>query len=199
MQQDSREFILQTAFALFLQKSYKAVTLKELMDKTGFSKGAFYHYFRSKEYVFEAIIDTYFQAATHIDFSQFSHHSLREFLHDYQQHIATVSLNMSRLTASAGEDANPYSLIFEALRILPDFRTRILQQQQQELEAWVGMIEQAKSTGEIRTQLPDTQVATLFIHASDGITIQSILRNNLAAMRDSLAEEWGNLYSLLVP
>ncbi len=48
----TKEFILKTAFSLFLQKNYKAVTLKEIVDKTGLSKGAFYHYYTSKEKLF---------------------------------------------------------------------------------------------------------------------------------------------------
>jgi AcrR family transcriptional regulator len=44
---DSRTHILETAANLFMQKSYKEVTMKEIVDKTGLSKGAFYLHFRS--------------------------------------------------------------------------------------------------------------------------------------------------------
>jgi len=43
---DTREHILKVAFNLFLLKSYKEVTMAELVEKTGMSKGAFYHYFK---------------------------------------------------------------------------------------------------------------------------------------------------------
>ena len=48
----SKEHILITAFSLFLQKSFKEVTMKEIVKETGLSKGAFYHYFESKEQLF---------------------------------------------------------------------------------------------------------------------------------------------------
>ena len=46
---DTRIFILETALQLFLQQGYKKVTYLDIMQKTGLSKGAIYHYFKSKE------------------------------------------------------------------------------------------------------------------------------------------------------
>ena len=46
---DNRHHILATAFKLFFQKGYKEVTMSELVKESGLSKGAFYHYFNSKE------------------------------------------------------------------------------------------------------------------------------------------------------
>ena len=63
----SRNHILQTALKLFLEKSYKAVTFQELMEKTGFSKGAFFHYFKNKQEIFEAVIDMYIDQFATVD------------------------------------------------------------------------------------------------------------------------------------
>jgi AcrR family transcriptional regulator len=57
---DSRTHILETAANLFMQKSYKEVTMKEIVDKTGLSKGAFYLHFRSKEQLFMEVTDYFF-------------------------------------------------------------------------------------------------------------------------------------------
>ncbi|MDR3129397.1 MAG: TetR/AcrR family transcriptional regulator [Tannerellaceae bacterium] len=48
-----KEHILKTALTLFLQKSFKEVIMNDIVEKTGMSKGAFYHYYSSKEKVFE--------------------------------------------------------------------------------------------------------------------------------------------------
>ena len=53
---ETKGHILNVALKLFLQKNFKEVTMKEIVDKTGLSKGAFYHYFQSKEKLFEEII-----------------------------------------------------------------------------------------------------------------------------------------------
>lgn len=53
---DLKEHILETAQKLFLQKGFKGVTMNELVEAAGLTKGAFYHYFKSKEQVFEEVV-----------------------------------------------------------------------------------------------------------------------------------------------
>jgi len=48
---------LDTALDLFVEKGYSKTTVQEIIDKMGASKGAFYHYFKSKEDIIHAIID----------------------------------------------------------------------------------------------------------------------------------------------
>jgi len=43
-----REFLL-TALDLFSEKGYEKTTIQDIIDRMGVSKGAFYHYFNSKE------------------------------------------------------------------------------------------------------------------------------------------------------
>jgi AcrR family transcriptional regulator len=48
------EFVM-TALELFYKKGYENTTIKDIIDEMGVSKGAFYHYFESKEDVVVAI------------------------------------------------------------------------------------------------------------------------------------------------
>ncbi|MDR2424627.1 MAG: TetR/AcrR family transcriptional regulator, partial [Prevotellaceae bacterium] len=59
VKKDTKQHILETACLLFLKKSYKEVTLKEIIRETGLSNGAFYHHFESKEQLFKEVIDTH--------------------------------------------------------------------------------------------------------------------------------------------
>lgn len=56
---DTRDQILTTAFKLFFEKGYKEVTMSELVKETGLSKGAFYHYFSSKEELYTVTLEKY--------------------------------------------------------------------------------------------------------------------------------------------
>ena len=58
---DSKEHILLASLNLFLQKNFKEVTIKEIVEITGLSKGAFYHYFQSKEQLFEEVMEHFFK------------------------------------------------------------------------------------------------------------------------------------------
>jgi TetR/AcrR family transcriptional regulator, transcriptional repressor for nem operon len=56
---DTRDQILTTAFKLFFEKGYKEVTMNQLVSASGLSKGAFYHYFSSKEELYKVTLDRY--------------------------------------------------------------------------------------------------------------------------------------------
>ena len=56
----SKSNIIRVAFALFLEKGYKEVTIKNIMEATNLSKGAIYHHFDSKEEIYYATIETYY-------------------------------------------------------------------------------------------------------------------------------------------
>jgi len=54
-EQERREQILNCSMEVFLNKGYHNTTMKEIVAATGLSKGAIYHYFDSKEDIFNAI------------------------------------------------------------------------------------------------------------------------------------------------
>jgi TetR/AcrR family transcriptional repressor of nem operon len=57
-----RQHILDTAKPIILGKGFSAVGLNELLNAAEVPKGSFYHYFKSKEYFGEALLDSYFEA-----------------------------------------------------------------------------------------------------------------------------------------
>ena len=57
--QERRRAFLDVALALFQEKGYDKTTINDIINQMGVSKGAFYHYFQSKEDVIEQISDHY--------------------------------------------------------------------------------------------------------------------------------------------
>lgn len=53
----ARRRILATALELFLERGYGAVSVRELIDTLGISKGGFYHHYPSKEALFFAVVE----------------------------------------------------------------------------------------------------------------------------------------------
>ena len=49
--------ILDAAEKLFATKSYDLTTVNDILEVVGIGKGTFYHYFKSKEEVMEAVLD----------------------------------------------------------------------------------------------------------------------------------------------
>jgi AcrR family transcriptional regulator len=57
---NTKERILFTALKLILTRGYGNVTMSELVKASGLSKGAFYHYFTSKDQIYHQTLDKYF-------------------------------------------------------------------------------------------------------------------------------------------
>jgi AcrR family transcriptional regulator len=57
---NTKEFILETSFKLFLNKGYRNTSMSNLVTETKLSKGAFYHYFKNKEELYQEVINRYF-------------------------------------------------------------------------------------------------------------------------------------------
>jgi len=193
--EDSKKHILQTALKLFLEKSYKAVTFQELMEKTGFSKGAFFHYFKNKQEIFEAVIDMYLGHFMAVDFTQLPQTNLREFLDAYFPTVRKMRTGF--LPPEVVNTANRYALMFEAARILPDFKDKVTRDEGRALAAWTSLITNARTRQEIKAAIPDEQLARLFIDASHGIVIHSIMTDSVETIETEALAAWNNIYLLI--
>ncbi len=196
---DSKEHILLTSLNLFLQKSFKEVTMKEIVEKTGLSKGAFYHYFNSKEQVFAEVISHFYTDLVITDYSKFSHKSLIQFYTDCLKE-KSKKLGSSKMMDSNGNKtftSNHYFLIFDAIKMLPDFKSLRTQQQKDELKAWINIIRLAKKSGEISSEISNEQIAKLFIYSSKGAGINCIMADNFDNSAKEIKNLWEGLYKTL--
>jgi TetR/AcrR family transcriptional regulator, transcriptional repressor for nem operon len=191
----TKEHILYESFKLFLQKSYKEVTMKELVEKTGLSKGAFYHYFESKEHLFLEILNNFFASIMSFDFNRLQSHSLFQFYNDYSNQLNTMRFQF------IGHDSkgdiltmNFFSLLFDAFKIFPEFRIEMEKYHKKELEAWIKAIKNARLAGEIKTALSDEQIAMIFIFSSDGLTMNLTMNGNLQNIEEDIKAIWDNFY-----
>jgi AcrR family transcriptional regulator len=196
---DAKEHILQTAFTLFLQKSYKAVTMKEIVEKTGMSKGAFYHYFPSKEDLFIEIIGKYYVTFAEIDYSQFNHDSLHQFYHEYLEYIENGINDLSKIVGGVDvvNTINYFLMMFDAINMLPGFRENALLMVEKERMSWENIIHIARDKGEIRSSMTDTQLARLFTSTNDGISIHVVMLGRANDLKKEILDVWDGIYNHL--
>jgi AcrR family transcriptional regulator len=191
---NTREHILNVTFNLFLQKSFKEVTLKEIVEKTGMSKGAFYHYFTSKEQLFLELINNVFSSVLDVPYSKFNRESLYQFYLDYVNYFVENLHSQNKSEEGSIQGFNYVSIIFDAIKLFPDFKEKLMQSKQIQLSAWKDIIHSARNNGEIKSTMSDEQIASMFINTSDGVEMQSIFKGSSKDIGQTLLTLWDSFY-----
>ena len=183
---DTKQHITQTALQLFMTKNYRNVTLKELVQATGLSKGAFYHYFDSKEELFKQVMDTYlFQYAKEFDLEDSQINSMRELIEHYR---TTSHQFVNGLHQVLGEDLsgfNLYRMMFDAMEYYPGFTEMVKHHHDTEFQSWMRIIEDAKQQGEIRQDIDAEKLARFFIYFYDGFGMRSMIYNTFSEFENT--------------
>ncbi len=197
---DSKEHILNVAFRLFLQKSFKEVTMKEIVKKTGLSKGAFYHYFESKEQLFREILDYFIYSIMTIDFSKYSHESLYRFYQDYLNNQDTITMSYFRKFTENNEGKvafNYFILMFDAIKIYPEFLEKMKEMSNKEIEAWTAVVSIAKKKGEIISKMDNEQISRFFHHIEQGVSMQLVIEERILDWKKEVSVLWDAFYEEL--
>ena len=87
---------------MFLNKGYKEISINNIIGECGISKGAFYHHFKSKEELYQEVLNrfffNYFQDADfiytpEISFKEKLQHFVNSFLSPYDELLKMTSRN----------------------------------------------------------------------------------------------------------
>ena len=194
---ETKEHILKTTLVLFLQKSYKDVTMSEIVKMTGLSKGAFYHYFTSKEALFKEIV-TIFMAMGGAAYSAFDNTSLKTFYNQYIESITTSIENLNNLVANSERKSanfNFFFILFEAVSRFPEFLEMELEMHKKDINAWTNVISAARKSGEIKSQSGDEEIADLFLYSADGVFLRFINNDNRKSFKEYLSNAFDTIYN----
>lgn len=196
---ETKEHILKITFSLFLQKNFKEVTMSEIVKKTGLSKGGFYHHFESKEDLFKEVITHYFERMVFGSNDIGNPKSLKAY---YMARISQFDRVNEDLIPDDNDNTelfnlNFFSLMFDALKILPEFQERMKAYHKKEKEDWKKIISKAKKNKEISTTLSDDQIADLFTFSADGLALNNTLYNSVHSMKADISSLWNGIYDAI--
>jgi len=193
---ETKEHIIKTSLRLFLQKSYKEVTMNEIVEKTQISKGAFYHHFGSKEELFKEIANMFFSSGV-IDYSLFPDKSLKEFYNFYVQYINVSFQKLYELIGVSDKEkvsVNFFLVMFDAIGRFPEFLKIEQDQYNISIKAWEQVIRNAKETGEIKSESSNMQIADLFLYCTDGVFIRFVNNDKSNSYGDDLQKAFDTIY-----
>lgn len=192
---DTREYIIDEAFKLFLTHSYEAVSISVISDAIGLTKGALYHHFENKEELFRAVIDKHFNiTSAKVDADQAT---LKEYIEEsikQTQHILR--------TLFSGDEVfmpiNYVSLIADCLRHYKGFPEKKLGFVDTEVITLKKILDNAVKRGEIRNDIDTKIVAMQFFSLNIGLAGDIVRKNSsIDSTINSMKLQLNQLYDLL--
>ncbi|MBN2237739.1 MAG: TetR/AcrR family transcriptional regulator [Bacteroidales bacterium] len=193
---DTRDTIIQNSFILFLKYGIKEVSIKEIINACGVSKGAFYHHFESKESVYMEVLNRFFFSyfkkqkvyyAKEVSLEEKLNRFIQSFLDPYEE-IAKL-LNTDQLTAY-------FRFLFQASSTYDEVRKRINKHFYRKGYYLYQILEIAKEQGEIRAEVNSEASARHVFSMLIGVTILDGIYT-LEAMKEHIRLGIFNYISLI--
>ena len=191
---DTKEYIIDQAYSLFMNQSYEAVSISDISKACGLTKGALYHHFENKEALFMAVIDKY------LILNEMNVYTEEKTV---AQIIEETIDNVKKIVYFVlGEQpkylpVNYLALAIDALRHYPGFATNKMQIMEDEVEKIKMVMDNAIKRGEIRSDINTKIMAINYFSLSAGMAT-SILQNNSPQKAIVLLQEQLNeLYNVL--
>lgn len=165
-----RDEIVKKSFLQFLNRGYKATSLKDLEQATGLTKGAFYYYFKDKQEILEAGIERYFSVMREERDEDVERVvSLREYIDLVIRNKEEGADLSQKLFGCFVLEVLFFQLVLEVASLFPDFRERIYTLSKMRLTRWEHVILKAKQSGEIRETLDTSALARNLMSVSSSM------------------------------
>ncbi|MBW8324717.1 MAG: TetR family transcriptional regulator [Prolixibacteraceae bacterium] len=189
----TKERIVEEAFKLFLNHNFEKVSISDLEQAVGKTRGAIFYFFKNKEELFNEVIDTYMIKTQNPSekFNVDSNVSLEQFIYLYINGINTTMSKMLSLSV-VNIYKGYFSLYMQASRIYPNFNEIMTQNSIEELNLWEKVIHQAVQSKEIK-EVNTRHYATLFRSCFLGLAFDRCLSYGLNT--EELLVLYQNIYN----
>lgn len=196
---DTRDFIVERAFCLFLQRGYEGISIRDIQEAVGLSKGAIYHYFRSKEDIFGEAMDRYLLPAIQTLPEALDPESatpLRDAMDASLEWRDAYIARLRQITEQKGDDFRFFRLLFQVGEYYRDFHDKLVAGLATERERWRRALTLAVDRGEIRGNTDQELTLTLLMAVPVGLGLKAAVYAGLsiAVLRDV----YERLYKTLV-
>jgi AcrR family transcriptional regulator len=170
----TKESILKSAKTLFGSHGLTATTIDDILTACGITKGAFYHYFKSKDLLCETIIDNVTTEMHEITVS-LKETSPTLKLREYLFTLANL--------ADSGQSMNR-KFIISITAEYPDLSTRIRQKitnfWQTEKNFYLNLLDKSKNNGLIQQEVETDIAAEIIISIMSGsLSMEKVLSQKL--------------------
>jgi AcrR family transcriptional regulator len=191
---DTKEYIIDQAYKLFLQKSYEAVSISDISQAIGFSKGALYHHFLNKEELFKAVIDKYLSVIGMGDIKEGI--TLAEFIEADIEYVKNIVFTIC-VDDLPFIPVNYFSFLIDALRHYPGFSVEQEKFFTKQINKLKIVLDNAVKNGEVRDDINTNVAALNFFSISVGIAANIFRQNSPEQAIEMFQSQMIEFYKLL--
>lgn len=196
MAKDTKQKILQKAYLLFLEKGYDAVSISMIQNEVGIGRATMYHYFSSKQELFDAVIDMRFRLEQGQDkLSDYEDVLLSDHL-KYRIEKARQVMESGMVPRNIGM-LNYFILSFQALEKNPEMAAKADLIHDEEEAKWALIIENSVKQGELNPNTDPVKAAKLFMSSRHGVGVTASMTSSMDDAIDAIEEMYQYIFSLL--
>ncbi|MGZ7441534.1 TetR/AcrR family transcriptional regulator [Paenibacillus sp. TH7-28] len=166
------KLLLETAEEMILEKGCRATTLQDIADRSGLTKGAIYHYVKSKDELFALILESGFEKTNELYFESVAQAASKPA--DIQGPLNLVSGRMQH-AASPDSVSNLIFIYLLSQRDKPAVDDILRRYHETAIRNSATWIEVGKRHGVIPAHIDAKKVAQLFATLKYGLQVQQIV------------------------
>lgn len=192
----TKDLLLLEAYKLYVSKPYDQVTFTELEKSTGLSRGAILYHFKSKELLFNAVIERFVLKESSVgDLISEDCDELSEFIKKF---VSGCKTEMQKYRSYGIYNMNlaKFHIEFHALSYYKDMQEIARKWMDNEQILWRNKLSKALKNNEIRDDLNLDVLASMFVNIYQGTSFSGVSRPKGYDIK-LLEKEFMVLYNLI--
>ena len=192
------EQLYHEAFKLFLSKPFEAVSIADIEEASGMTRGAITYYAKDKIGLFYSVVKHYFVDTQNLKQkivkSEFG--SLKDFIEAYVDGCQETMNRFSDVDKTVQNASRAYAtLVLQICKYFPDLHSQYLENRNQEIIIWIGVLQRAIENKQRRSDIDIMNTARNFMNLFYGQSYLDSLSMGLNTVE--LKMQLMNLYKLL--
>lgn len=177
---DSKEIILKKTFGLLLLKGFDGVSITDIQQMTGLSRGLLYHYFKNKEDLFIQVTDKYFLKIFDFDVREVKDMLVVNFVDFMCRRFRKIDQTISEIVIDSSYKSlnvsmlNYHFLFYQVIQRDAIFRRNYQVTIEKERIGWEYTLKNSVNNKELRANIDIESSARQLFILTDGIWFQAI-------------------------
>ncbi len=194
-----QETLYNAAFKMFLLHQFKGVSLKQIEEEAGMTRGATFYHAKNKMDLYRKVVKKYWIDRQDITKKMdVKPESLKDFILSYTASIGRTMNSLHDLLkgCTVQQASQAYlSFLMQLREIVPDLHDEYLTNRNNELIIWNDILRDAQAKGEISNDVDTFVFAQTFVFVFYGQTFWEALDNGLNV--DQLRRNYLKIYDAI--